>query len=321
MSIRFSNSKAVINPNKPRKNSKSQPVFAASNIVAISYYVSRIISTNFIYALPLLVCSLYAHANDEINWASPDWPPFYITNGPEKGLGVSQGFQFFFRDKLTAYQHHTAVMNFSRFIKEAEKGKHVCMVDLLKSPEREKVLYYSKPINLGIPQQVVMLKTTADTLLGKKNSVALVELMANKELLTIIEANRSYILLDPIIKASSAQENVSIAPLSTESLIGMLKKHRIDYFIEYPQAIRFLTDNSQAFRTINIVEQVPYMATYATCPKTPWGLTVIDNINAILKTQHKSKAYQRVFLAKGKYLDEKNNNKILELYHFFSEFH
>ena len=319
MSIRFFTTNTVINPNQQHKESNLQQPLAASNKVPISNYISRIISTNFIYALPLLACSFYVHANDEINWASPDWPPFYIYSGPEKNLGSSQVFQFFFRDKLKSYQHNTALMNFSRFIKEAKQGKNICMVDLFKKPEREKVLYYSNPTYFGIPAQVIMLKTKADSLFGKKSNVSLVELMKNKELRTIAEAKRSYGILDPIIKANSALENVSIAPLNNKSLMSMLQKNRIDYFIEYPQAISSLTDNPQAIRTFDIDEQVPFITTYVTCAKTPWGLTVINNVNVILKTQHKSKAYERVFLDISKYLDKQNKNKIRELYNTFSE--
>jgi uncharacterized protein (TIGR02285 family) len=302
MSIRFFTTNTVINPNQQHKESNLQQPLAASNKVPISNYISRIISTNFIYALPLLACSFYVHANDEINWASPDWPPFYIYSGPEKNLGSSQVFQFFFRDKLKSYQHNTALMNFSRFIKEAKQGKNICMVDLLKKPEREKVLYYSNPMNFAMPAQVIMLKTKADSLFGKKSNVSLVELMKNKELRTIAEAKRSYGILDPIIKANSALENVSTAPHNNKSLMSMLQKNRIDYFIEYPQAISSLTDNPQAIRTFDIDEQVPFITTYVTCAKTPWGLTVIDNINVILKAQHKSKGGSNTISATDKKL-------------------
>ncbi len=274
------------------------------------------------YALLLLwtiTFPIVLHAEDKIIWATPNWPPFHIVEGANKGKGISDAFIDYLQEKLKDYNHKIRQMNFARYHQSAQNGQKMCMVCLLKNPEREKVMHYSIPMMLSLAQSIVIKKSILTAYLGNPDEISLEELLNNPKLWVIFEKGRSYGKIDSLIQKYEHRNTVKIAPNKATSLFQMMLLDRVHYMIEYPYAIANMKHeygNDVEIVTLRIKELPPYVVAYATCSKTEWGKMVIEKINRITQTQKHTSEYQELFRKRMEVcLDKKGRQRHKKLYY------
>ncbi len=255
------------------------------------------------YAVSLLGLSLLtlcltlpskAHAKDTITWYVSDWAPFYIIRGKEKRKGINDQLIRYIHKFLPGYEMDTKHMNATVLEKAFENGDNVCQLDLFRTPEREKLAYFTKtPSIIDAPLRLFILAKD-EKRLNLPAVVDINQLLANEKFKGTFVANRSYnTTIDTAIK-NSKNPNVKLNE-STKRVIKDFFKGRTDYVVEYSAVMSYLKDESRykgAIYSIPIKDTEPFVLGYAACSKTLWGKTAIDAIDAVLKEHRHDKFYK-----------------------------
>lgn len=263
-----------------------------------------------------------AFAKETITWVTPDWSPYFIVKGTGKGTGYSDVFLRFFEKNLPDYNHKNSVMTMTRYYLSAKENKDICFCDMLKTPERESILYYSKPIVLAAALRIYI-KPGGKINQGTSTVTSLEELMSDYQLNGIFEKNRSYgTKLDALIEKYSPNPNIQVAQVTPERLYQLLEDQRADYIVEYPFALgttqKRLKSNVDLI-PLKISEQVPYTIAYVTCAKTPTGLKVINSINEVLDKKRDSDEYRKLFMLPTRVMSKNGKLEYEELWDIFQK--
>lgn len=239
----------------------------------LTYEVSALLFKSTIFATSLLIAmgSTAVNANNTIHWQNIHFPPLTILKGPDKGKGQLDHFLPYLQKQLSQHQHLNVEMNWARTFKMIEKGEHYCSTMVFKTPEREAIAEFSVPVAIALPIRIIMSKEHIARL-GNPASYSLTKLIKNENLQASLVNHRSYTpVIDNILKEYQGATNLHRRAIVSESLIQMLKFNRVDYMLEYPATVSYLTKNDsqfkQSFSSIAIEEIAPLAVTYIACPR------------------------------------------------------
>lgn len=226
---------------------------------------------------------------EELRWAAVHWPPWMILEGPDKGQGIIDGLMAQMSAQLPQYQHIQEPINWGRYWLEASKGTHICNMMSQKTPEREKLAYFSTPS--GVYRHIALIIRTDDLDdWGNPEAISLASVMQNPKIKGIVESARSYgPLIDRVLKQQQ-NSNLESRALPPGSIIEMLQLGRIDYTIEFPAVVKYLdskNDSNVGLVSIPIQEMPKYGVSYMACPRNEWGKKVIEYLNQLLAEQRK----------------------------------
>lgn len=257
-------------------------------------------------------------AKEKITWMVLDWKPWMILEGEDKGTGRFNHILKVAQDNLPEYTHETEVMNWARFWHEIDNNNNVCYPFGLKKGNREKLVYYSAPHTLVLPNAIIMKKETAQ-ILGNPTSYSMVQLLQQDKLKGYAEKGRSFTeKIDSIMKEHEQGSNLTRIPESAESLIKMVSMGRIDYTIEYPIVAAYYQKKSrtpESLISIPIAEMKPFSYVYMNCTKNEWGKEVIEKWNTVLKEIKPTEEFRRITE-----LGHTNEDELLLIRKFYNEF-
>lgn len=247
----------------------------------------------------LLLAYSVAQARDTIVWASLDFPPWMILQGKYRGQGV---WDLLFKEiqaQLPDYDHQVVEMNNVRFEQLAAASVNVCKVYYFKTPERERLLYFSRPATVFLSNHVVMRREKA-RLLGFPERISLRQLMQDARFDGSMIEGRSYgALSDQAIRSLKGRAHLHSNVTSNQSLYEFLLLGRTDYILEFP-AVRTYFENTLVVHpdlvNIAIEEAAAYNITYVTCVRNLWGSRIIARINPILRHFVSTPAYRAAML-------------------------
>ncbi len=237
-------------------------------------------------------------ANKEVLWPIFDDPPAgSILQGPYKGQGRADLLGDFFQRKLPEYHFKRIEMNFSRFFAFVEDGKTICAFGTDKTPERERILYFSIPALITVSDTLIIRKDLLHTLGGHKE-ISLAQLIERKNLRGVFVRGKSYTpIIDAIIARHSKEKQIEIGNFTPEQMLKMLVHNRKDYMVGEPSTINFLAYQlglEGSFSSVFVQEMKPYRISYCTCSKTGLGAQVIASINHILRNERRSEIYLNI---------------------------
>lgn len=240
--------------------------------------------------LTILACPVVL-AKDQITWGKHHVPPYMIQEGPRAHQGIFDLILDVLKARLPQYQHVELNAAFPRIINEIRNGNHWCFVGALKTPEREQYAYFSLPISIFLPLQVIVRKNDV----GRFNHVESVQdLLRNRRLVTSVMRGRSYgPQLDPLLMANPPQENYS----ELKEAIGMLLAGHLDYLVESPLVafdVASHMGHDGALTKIRTAEQGAITYDRILCPKNAWGQQTIERINEILLAVRGEPFYRRI---------------------------
>ena len=170
----------------------------------------------------------------------------------------------------------------------------------IATPEREKFIYYSIPIDFDPPLGVTIKRSKAELFKNTK-IISLEKLLENKQLRIGIQSGRSYgKILDPLLEKHKGQKHIYIREGKGlyESLLKMLMADRIDYILGYPVETiyvgKMLGVDDQVMN-IPLQEHLnTYSYGYIACSKTEWGREIIEKINRILRKERPTEHYRSI---------------------------
>ncbi len=268
------------------------------NILARLAAIGRAMRWPLLFSALLLAATL-AQARDSIVWASLDFPPWMILQGEYRGQGA---WDLLFKEiqaQLPDYDHQVVEMNNVRYEQLAAAGAHVCKVYYFKTPERERVLFFSTPATVFLSNHIVMRRDKA-ALLGFPARTSLQQLLQDARFDGSFIEGRSYgAQSDQAIRSYLGRAHLHANISSNQSLFEFLLLGRTDYILEFP-AVRNYFEHVLSVRpdlvNIAIEEAAPYNLTYVTCARTPWGAQVIARVNPILRHYLGTPAYRAAML-------------------------
>ncbi|QIR13860.1 hypothetical protein [Shewanella aestuarii] len=185
-------------------------------------------------------------------------------------------------------------MSMSRSWFELAKIDNSCMYNKVKTPERQRLAYFSHyPITLYPPLRLIIRAEDADKF-SDTFDISSITALQNKRF--AVASNRAY---GEVIDKQLAQKQDLIffrdGSDSVDKLINMLEMNRIDGFIEYADAVsaRLKSTRKQfEFKGIAIQGVQKPSPGYMVCTKTPTGKHLISTIDKAMS----SKDFQRGLL-------------------------
>jgi uncharacterized protein (TIGR02285 family) len=170
-------------------------------------------------------------------------------------------------------------------------GDKVCQVPSIRTPERERIAYFSNTF-LGPPMQLIVHRDLLPRLpRNAQGEVELAKLLANTELHGALVDGRSYggfidAQLARMPHRGSSLTRYSAADYGSK-LLPMLGKGRMDYTIDYEVGIaqaRSMDANIGDLISQPIAGASKPLLSGVVCPRTPWGLAAIQGIDKVLGT-------------------------------------
>ena len=237
-----------------------------------------------------LVAQTWAGGNRDdkkIIWLKSNYPPYYITQGPNANKGIADRVEQLLREELVDYEHDSLVANWRRILHEMKSGKNVVCLTFLKTPEREKFIEYSiltsvKPTN-GI------LVRADDFRFKNSTEISFKDLLNRKDIKVGIMHGRAYGKgIDRLLKDKKDSENIVVRTSAdgVEGLIKLLTLKRLDAIVCYPhEGIIIAREHGieDRIKFLKVVEQEPLNFSYTGAPKTEWGRKIIKEINRIYR--------------------------------------
>jgi uncharacterized protein (TIGR02285 family) len=235
-------------------------------------------------------------AKNKINWYVTDWAPFNITRGKLKRKGSNDLLIKYIHQFLPLYDSSWKHMNPALLTKSFEAGENICQWDLFKTPQREKIAYFTKtPSIIDAPLRIFVKKKDLKRI-NLKSPVDIVQLINNEKYKTAFVDSRSYNTM--IDEAIINRTNNSISSNeSTKRIIKDFFKGKLDYVIEYSAVMNYLKSTAKYKKglfSIAIKNTDSYVLGYVACSKTLWGKTVIDKVDIALKAHRHDKRYHDI---------------------------
>ena len=248
---------------------------------------------NLLYAAAFFIAMIMApamlSAGESITWGEENFPPVWILEGTDKGNGILDGLISIYEKNLPGYEHHHVTANMARIISMMKEGQNVCHAGILKSPDREKFIYFSIPNCITNLHTIVVKKSRINSLFGSSKSVSLEALLKTNLKLGVSKSNSYGATIDKLL--GKYKEKSTILFRSGEDnhigLLRMLKEERIDYMIGYPWEITYIESRMDLHDEIAVVDieeldGQQWIVSYVGCTKNEWGRQVIEKLDAVL---------------------------------------
>ncbi len=244
--------------------------------------------------LMLWACSSSAHP--VMQWYTSHWPPYRISEGPYAGQGSFDLMLAQLIEALPQYQHKIHQIHLARIVKvSATTKENHCTFGLRYTPERDKRSYFSQPAGMLPNLAINTLQPDKLKALEPKQAVDMNRLVADPELLGLIENDRAY----PAVIAAQIDRvgsNLGSSSMSSMNPAQLLAAKRVDYVIDYPNRLRYFSleagrEVQLEFRSIAEIPSFSY--TYVSCSKTQTGKDWIAAIDMALTKLKQQAEYKK----------------------------
>lgn len=263
-----------------------------------------VLSVLFACFVLLLLCTpQWVSAKDNLIWMEAVLPPFFIQSGPNQGQGYGDVITRILQEHLPGYTHEKINTNITRHFYMFKQGQHVCSVGLFKTPEREEFMYFSIPSFITLPPVIILKKKNIRKFTGTA-TISLDAVLGNNNLMIGLVKDRSYgYRVDEVLKRHQGQANLvefTGQELSL-NLFKMLMLGRLDGLIGLPEEALYQAEQMgirDQIITLSLAENQHnydgWMSSVA-CAKTPWGKSVIENVNKVLLELRLSGRYRSAY--------------------------
>lgn len=228
-----------------------------------------------------------------IFWYVRDWPPFNIQQGPAAGSG---SYDLMLRQLIAAmpqFRHQVQLASLVKRQQLMQNNKAHCVFGVLKSPERERLMWFS---DIAFYSPALKIVARADHQLWQQlpteGGIDLATLL-QLPWTGMLEYQRRYAA--QVERAASKLLQVTD---SASNLVALLKAGRADYIIEYPDRIAYLATEHPdlTLRYVHLRGEPVAIPVYVACQKTAGGRQHIDAVNQALRQLKPTAAYQQAWL-------------------------
>lgn len=233
----------------------------------------------------------------KVIWASLDFPPFQIVDGPHRGSGSFDGLRDLLVREIRDAEHELITMSFARREDELRNGTLLCSPGMFRTPVRERYLVYSKPALIHLDNRLVFLARNAARFPpGAK--IDLERVFKDERLKGGIIVGRSFAPnIDALVRRHGGSANLQMRGLNPSHMIELLLKGEIDYTIMFPHEAAFLEQQAGSKDLLTdrpIAGVPPYIVTHVACTRSEWGERVVARVDRILREQRNHPEYRQL---------------------------
>ncbi len=223
-----------------------------------------------------------------ITWLTAD-PPAGNDNKPN--AGITDRLLTFMRAQWPQVEHTVLVANVKRSWQMTTRGEHACHVSALRTPEREKLAYFSNT-QLVPPMQLIARRDKLDALpRDPAGEVELTRLLEDRSLRGALVESRSYgDYVDGLLARRGENQALVFYPAGDygSQVLPMLAVGRADYTVEYDAVLVMSREREKLLTTqltsVPIQGASQPLPVGVACPRSPWGLAAIRGVDAVLGT-------------------------------------
>jgi len=249
-----------------------------------------------------------------IVWASIDFPPFQIVDGPHQGTGSFDGMRDLLIREIPDVDHRIVQMSFAEREEAFKAGSLLCSPGMFRTPARERYLVFSKPSLIHLDNRLIFAKEKADRF-PAGSVVDLEQILADSRLRGAVIASRSYAPnIDALLRRYGGTHNVQMPAIKPSQMIDLLLSGKIDYTIMFSHEADFLerqAGRSGLLGNRQIAGTPPYILTQVACTRSRWGEQVIARVNRIVRAQRNRAEYR---LLSERWYDEADQSLVRSQY-------
>lgn len=247
-----------------------------------------------LFSLVTWTLAMPANASDDaaIEWYVNNFPPVIITAGPDVGRGWADKRVQRLTRRLTTFRHEVVNASAIRMFEDMKTKPNICSAFLLKTPEREAFIEFSKPFSWIVPNGVVVTTARYATLkpyMNEQGELHLGNMLADGRRIGI-SATRSYGEgIDVAIKKYRDKPVVVVVPSSNfpaGRLLKLIDQDEYDVTPGYSEELMYMASENAIDRKdiafLPVAEQPPLIPTYVGCSKSELGKQFIAAINQLI---------------------------------------
>lgn len=219
-------------------------------------------------------------AVDRITWLTSD-----NSTAANPGInGVTDRLVRYLTVWWPGVKHEVLIANTKRSWQMLEDGQQVCRANVVRTPEREKLVYFTNTQLTPPPQLVVRRDRLSRLPRNAAGEVLLPQLLADESLRGALVDGRSYgNAIDEMLARRPAHASVSLySPRDFGGrMLQMISLDRADYSIDSDIALLMMGEPKDLM-TVPIRGASELVMAGIACPRTPWGWSAIKGIDRAL---------------------------------------
>lgn len=202
--------------------------------------------------------------------------------------------------QLPEYQHRYKAMSLSRGFADLTRHDDLCMVGMMRSPERDKAGYFVGlwPV---LPPQLVIRREDRQLIAGKQERTSLAALLQRTDLRgAIIEGRFFGPSLEPLLQTAkdSGQLQTLQTSASSNNLLSMLDAGRIDFTLDFLET--FMTSSEARPELRRKLMLLPLQESQTPrvggiyCSRSPHGKQLIERIDKLAQNPQLQIRFQTI---------------------------
>lgn len=230
-------------------------------------------------------------ANKTILWLLNDFPPFILVDKELPGLGFVDAAVKYFVKHMPDFEHRFEVAGVARLQGLMAQGAPVCHPALLRTPEREKLAYFSNPVHFALTHHVLIQRKNLARLrehIGSDGKVDVQALLSDSKLSTSLTEGRALgTEIDAALARHQGQAHLKTTGVHFDAPFRHLAAGWTDYVFAYPVEPGYYNMQGRITAPLDLV-YLPiagtkdYTVGHVVCTKSAWGREVIARINTVL---------------------------------------
>ncbi|MBQ4828686.1 hypothetical protein J8L84_05320 [Alteromonas sp. MMG017] len=253
--------------------------FALSVVFFLSLVISGLVSGNDINT-----SSITLHTDDH-NLTSR-------INQPHAPFSASVDTAQLLVDAL-GYDKPILEVSLKRSFQQIENGESVCVINKIKSAEREKKYTFSLPLNFFQTQQLYQLASLvplASSLLNDNDEVVSIHKALDTYETSAIVLPETYSYGERVDKDLRNIDEKQIITLSNPTFFArfmtIISAGKADFALIFPASLYQAFGDSMPvkMRSYNIADNPTFVSGHVICGKTPEALAFIDRVNVAIKS-------------------------------------
>lgn len=238
----------------------------------------------------------------EVHWSLNNLPPYMNVNDGLPGEGGAIEFVKAFVEHSPEMNHVFEASSFTRVMGLMRDGVFTCNPLLLRVPERESFVEFSKPIIMALPHHIVIRTKDIERYsahITPEGKVKLESLFKDENFSTSVPKDRAYpSLVSKLLKLYSDSRHINRRATDFRTPVSQLRAGWIDYVIAYPFEIQWYSVYTETFKGVELaylsIDGMPeYALGHVGCTKGIEGQRVIERVNELIEREGPDPSWNR----------------------------
>lgn len=202
--------------------------------------------------------------------------------------------------QLPEYQHHYIAMSLSRGFTDMTHRDDLCMVGMMRNPERDRVGYFVGlwPV---LPPQLVIRRDDQQFITREQKRVSLAAVLERNDLRgAVLEGRYFGPKLDALLQTAKSAGSVQSLQTSANAnnLLSMLDVGRIDFSLDFLETFQTSSESRPELRKRLMLVPLEEVQTPGIggiyCSRTPRGKQLIERIDALAQNPRLQARFQKI---------------------------